>query len=210
MERAGAAGSNLPPPETRSAASGAIRFDSEGRPMTEPNATPPPPDPATPPSMPPPPNTPPPPPYTGAPAQPAPTPHDPHSQPPQPVEPLGYGRPSSGPQPYYGSPPSTDDKNLATVAHVLGIFTSFVGPLVIWLVRKDQSPFLDDQGKEALNFQLTLLIGYLIAAVTTVICIGPFIAIGLSVVAIVFGIMGAVATNKGEAYRYPVNIRFIQ
>jgi uncharacterized Tic20 family protein len=99
---------------------------------------------------------------------------------------------------------------MATLAHVLGIFTSFVGPLIIWMVKKDQSPFVDDQGKEALNFQLTLLIGYLVSAAATVICIGPIIALGISVVAIIFGVMAGVAANKGEAYRYPLNIRFIK
>ena len=137
-----------------------------------------------------------PPPYTPPPPQ-------------EPQSPLPYATPTGPGHPYAGPPPTADDKTMATLAHVLGIFTSFVGPLIIWMVKKDQSPFVDDQGKEALNFQLTLLIGYVISAIGTVICIGPFIAMGLSVVAIVFGIMGAVAANKGEAYRYPVNIRFI-
>ena len=99
---------------------------------------------------------------------------------------------------------------MATIAHVLGIFTSFLGPLVIWLIKKDQSPFVDDQGKEALNFQITLMIGWVIAAVTTFICIGPFIGLGLTAIAIIFGVLGAIAANKGEAYRYPMNIRFIK
>ena len=146
-----------------------------------------------------------PPPYTGDPQ-----PKTSQSSSAQTVRPLEYGTPGSDKPQYSGPAPTTDDKNMATIAHVLGIFTSFLGPLIIWLVKKDQSPFVDDQGKEALNFQLTLLIGYLVAAITTVICIGPFIAMGLSIVAIIFGIMGAVASNKGEAYRYPVNIRFIK
>jgi hypothetical protein len=165
--------------------------------MTEPNDNPPPPE-----SAPAPASTPPP--YTEPQAQPQ------ASQQPQPAAPLGYEGPTSGPAPYMGPAPTTDDKNMATIAHILGIFTSFLGPLIIWMIKKEQSPFVDDQGKEALNFQLTLLIGYLISAVATIICIGPIIALGLSVVAIIFGIMAAVATNKGEAYRYPVNIRFIK
>jgi len=148
---------------------------------------------------------PPPPPQDGAQQQPP---------PPPPPEAIPYASPGtysgSGAPPYAGPAPTQDDRNLAMLAHILGIFTSFLGPLIVWLVRKDHSPFVDDQGKEALNFQLTLMIGYVISAVTTVICIGPFIAIGLSVIAIVFGIMAAVAASKGDAYRYPVNIRFIK
>ena len=182
--------------------------------MTQPNDNPTSPDPAgaggTPapePSSAPAPSSVTPLPYTGD-TQPQPQPWE--GQSPQPAVPLGYGTPGSDKPQYTGPAPTTDDKNMATIAHVLGIFTSFLGPLIIWMVKKEQSPFVDDQGKEALNFQLTLLIGYVVAAVTTIVCIGPFIAMGLSVVAIIFGIMGAVATNKGEAYRYPLNIRFIK
>ena len=141
-------------------------------------------------------NVPPPPP----PSEPTPA----SSLPYQPVGGSGY------PGPYTGAPPSKDDTTMGLLAHLLGILLGFLGPLVIWLIKKEQSPFVDDQGKEALNFQLTLLIGYLVSAAATVICIGPVIAMGISVVAIIFGIMAAVASNKGEAYRYPVNIRFIK
>ena len=179
--------------------------------MTEPNDHFPPPPPADSSTQP----APPPPPFTRpAGAAESSSSSSAQQQQPQPAAPIAYQSPGTatggGPLPYAGPAPSSDDRNLATVAHVLGIFTSFVGPLIIWMIRKDQSPFVDDQGKEALNFQLTLLIGYMISAVATVICIGPFIALGLSVVAIIFGVMAAVATNKGEAYRYPLNIRFIQ
>jgi uncharacterized protein len=59
---------------------------------------------------------------------------------------------------------SQDDKTMGMLAHVLGII-SFIGPLVIWLVKKDQSQFVDENGKVALNFQLTMLIGFLIGSV---------------------------------------------
>ena len=178
--------------------------------MTEandnPSPPPPPPDPET--------TAPPPPPFTPPPAGAASTPTDAPSQPsPAQTTPLGYqplGAGGAGPAPYIGPAPTPDDRMMATLAHVLGIFTNFVGPLIIWMVKKEQSPFVDDQGREALNFQLTLLIGYVISGIATVICIGPIIAMGISVVAIIFGIMAAVAANKGEAYRYPLNIRFIK
>lgn len=104
---------------------------------------------------------------------------------------------------------SSEDRMMGMLCHLLGIFTSFVGPLIIWLVKKDQSPFVDDQGKEALNFQLTLLIGYLISAALACVFIGVFTAAALSIVAIIFGIMGTLDANNGKRYRYPFNIRFI-
>ena len=154
-------------------------------------------------------NPPPPPPSDAAPAQPPP-PYvaSPTTNAQQAPAPLSYG--TAGAPPYMGPAPTSDDRTMAILAHVLGIITSFLGPLIIWLVKKDTSPFVDDQGKEALNFQITLLIGYAVSAVATLICIGPILAIALSVVAIVFGILGAVAVSKGEAYRYPFNIRLIK
>ena len=78
---------------------------------------------------------------------------------------LDYAPPRS--HVYAGPEPTADDRNMATLAHVLSIFTWFVGPLVIWLVKKDTSPFAADQAKESLNFQITCLIGYALGAATT-------------------------------------------
>lgn len=111
---------------------------------------------------------------------------------------------------YTGPAPSKDDQTMAMLCHLLGILTGFVGPLIIWLVKKDQSPFVDDQGKEALNFQITLLIGYIIAGATILLCIGAIIAPLVWLASLIFGIMGAMAANKGEAYRYPFALRLIK
>lgn len=79
-----------------------------------------------------------------------------------------------------------------------------LGPLIIWLVKKDQSPFVDDQGKEALNFNLSVLIASLVLAVT---CIGPLI---IAIWAMVLCIIAGVEASKGVAYRYPYSIRLIR
>jgi uncharacterized Tic20 family protein len=105
-----------------------------------------------------------------------------------------------------------DDRTMGLLAHILGIPAPVFGPLIIWLIKKDQSRFVDDQGKEALNFQLTLLIGQTIGVVVTfVTCgIGVILNLALAIVGLVFCIIAAVEANKGTAYRYPVNIRFIK
>jgi uncharacterized Tic20 family protein len=69
---------------------------------------------------------------------------------------IGYS-PAAYPE-YVGPPPSADDQNMGMLCHLLGIFTSFLAPLIIWLIKKDTSPWIDHQGKEALNFQITALI----------------------------------------------------
>ncbi len=131
-------------------------------------------------------------------------PPPPQDQPPTPPS----GPMSTGPV-YTGPSPTQDDRTMAMLAHLLAIFTSFVGPLIIWLLKKDTSPFVDDQGKEALNFQITLLIGHMIAGALWLVCIGAFITAGLGIVGLIFCILAAVAANKGEAYRYPVALRLI-
>jgi uncharacterized Tic20 family protein len=93
---------------------------------------------------------------------------------------------------------------------VLGIFTYFIGPLIIWLVKKDQSPFVNDQGKEALNWQITMTILAFIGALTACIGIGVVIIPAVSILNIVFCIMAAVEANKGVAYRYPYVLRLIK
>ncbi len=106
--------------------------------------------------------------------------------------------------------PSTDDRNLAMLAHLLGIVSGFVGALIIWLIKKDQSAYVDEQGKEALNFQITMLIAFVGAWILVFILIGALLFPLLLVVNLVFCILAAVAASKGEHYRYPIAIRLLK
>lgn len=148
-------------------------------------------------------SAPPPPPNAGM-LNPTPTPMPPPSDAP----PLGYAAPSTAI--YMGPPPDQDSKTMGMLSHLLGILLGFLGPLIIWLIKKDSHPFVNDQGKEALNFQLTLLIGYLIAAATSCVLIGMFIFPVVWLVGLILSIMGTMKAYGGEAYRYPLNIRFIK
>lgn len=114
-------------------------------------------------------------------------------------------------QPEAAAPmPTKDECNMGMLAHLLGIFSGFIGPLIIWLIKKDESVFVDDQGKEALNFQLTVLIAYFISIVLMFFCIGYFTFLAAWIVSIIFSVMGTMAASKGERYRYPVSIRMIR
>lgn len=106
--------------------------------------------------------------------------------------------------------PNADDRTWGMLAHLSGLLASmlggmsFIGPLVVWLIKKDSSPFMDDQGKEALNFHLACLI---VAIVSIVTCIGPFVVlIGM----VVYSIIGGMEANKGVYYRYPYTFRLIK
>src|ERR1700761_2896163 len=82
---------------------------------------------------------------------------DPAAAPPPPP-PIDYGTGTASGAAYTGPAPDKDSVTMGMLCHLLGIPIGFLGPLIIWLVKKDTSPFVDDQGKEALNFQITRLI----------------------------------------------------
>lgn len=103
-----------------------------------------------------------------------------------------------------------DARTMGMLCHLLGLFICFVGPLIIWLIKKDDYEFVDDQGKEALNFQITIAIGYAISAITWVFCVGVIIGIAVWICNIIFCIIGTIKANNGERYRYPICIRFIK
>lgn len=142
-------------------------------------------------------------------------PWDGQNPPQQPGQPYGqqpYGGPQYGaPQP--GAPLSPqDEKTWAILSHVGGILFSFVAPLIIWLVYRGRGPYLEDQAKEALNFSLTVLIGYVASGILTAVSFGllGFVPALVGVAALILGIIAAVAANKYTWYRYPVCIRFIK
>ncbi len=110
--------------------------------------------------------------------------------------------------------PPEEDKEARTwgmIAHISPLVVSWIGPLVVYLIKKDEMPFAADQGKEALNFSITTFILY-VAIVIAGFCSGGFgflLAPVLGVVTLVLHILAAIAANEGKWYRYPVNIRLI-
>jgi hypothetical protein len=105
---------------------------------------------------------------------------------------------------------SKDAKNFGMLCHLLGLLTNFLGPLILWIVKKDDDPFIDDQGKEALNFQITMMIAGIVGSITTVICIGFVILAAAGVCDIVFSIIACIKASEGVAYRYPVCLRLVK
>jgi uncharacterized Tic20 family protein len=109
----------------------------------------------------------------------------------------------------FGPRPGTDDNSMAMLAHLLGLLVSWIGPLIIYVMRKDQSPYVRDQAAEALNFQITMFIGYIVSAFLMVLFIGFLLLPAVFVVSLIFHIQAAMATYRGERYRYPISIRLI-
>jgi len=107
------------------------------------------------------------------------------------------------------SSPSKDDINLALLAHLLGIVTGFVGALILWLVKKD-SPFVTHHSLEALNFQITMAIAYVVCWLLMFIVIGILLMPLLFIGNLVFCILAAMAASRGEMYRYPFALRLLK
>lgn len=117
---------------------------------------------------------------------------------------------TSAPEPGEGGSPSKDARTMAMLAHLLGIVLGFLGPLIIWLIKKDEEPFVDDQGKEALNFQITVLIGLFASGILTFICVGFFTGLAIVIANLVLCIMAGMKANEGVTYRYPFTLRLIK
>ncbi|MFK5921733.1 MAG: DUF4870 domain-containing protein [Verrucomicrobiota bacterium] len=112
-----------------------------------------------------------------------------------------------------------DDRTFGMLAHLLGAFTSFVGPLAIWLIKKEDSPFVDDQGKEALNFQITVILAYIALVILSIPLgyipfVGPCVVMilwpAIGIADLIFAILACLKANEGELYRYPVSLRLIK
>jgi uncharacterized protein len=110
---------------------------------------------------------------------------------------------------------TSEARNWAMLCHLSALFGlvtgfgMFVGPLVVWLLKRNEHPFIDDQGKEALNFQISMLIYTIVAAMMLCVLIGLVLLPAVIVVNIVFVIIASIKASNGEVYRYPLTIRLV-
>ncbi len=100
--------------------------------------------------------------------------------------------------------------HLAALSMFIAPAGLFLGPLCIWLIKRDQFAFVDRQGKEALNWQLTMLIGYLISLPLMAICIGGLTFVGLLVLNVICVVKASMRANEGIEYKYPWKISFVK
>jgi uncharacterized Tic20 family protein len=108
-----------------------------------------------------------------------------------------------------------DSRTWAMFCH-LGAFAGYIipfghiiAPLIIWLIKRDESPLVADQGKESLNFQLSMTLYAIIAGLLIVIFIGFILLFALMIFDVIMVIIATVRANAGEKYRYPLSIRFV-
>ena len=109
-----------------------------------------------------------------------------------------------------------DEKNMGIVVHLASFsgylipFGSILGPLIVWLMKRDELPFVDSCGRNCLNFKISMAIYAMISAVLMLVGIG-FILLGIiAILDIVFTIIAAMKASEGESYKYPLSINFIK
>jgi len=99
---------------------------------------------------------------------------------------------------------------LAALLPILPLVGGIIAPLIIWQIKKDEFPFVDEQGKEAVNFQISILIYELVAGLLIFACVGAFLLPAVIIFDVVFLVIAAIKANNGYHYRYPLCIRFIK
>jgi uncharacterized Tic20 family protein len=111
---------------------------------------------------------------------------------------------------------SKEEQNWAMFCHLAALsgfiipLGNILGPLILWLIKKDTMPLVDQHGKEALNFQITVLFAFIISAVLTLVLIGFLLMFVVGIGALVLTIMAAVKVSNGQLdYRYPLAVRLI-
>ena len=116
------------------------------------------------------------------------------------------------PEEYPLSTPTSDERTFAILSHILAIVPGIgiFGPLVIWLIKKDESPFVEANAKESLNFQLTMLIAYAICWILVFVIIGAFFFGVIWVLNLILVIVASVKASENKIYRYPFNLRLIK
>lgn len=111
---------------------------------------------------------------------------------------------------------NNEERTMAMLCHLSALamliipFGNIIGPLLVWLLKRDQYPEVDRQGKDALNFQISILIYTLIAGILVLLLVGFLLLIALGVLNLVVIIVASIKSNSGERFEYPMIIRFIQ
>jgi uncharacterized Tic20 family protein len=106
--------------------------------------------------------------------------------------------------------PTADEKTLAILSHILTIISSFIAPLIIYLLKKDDSPYVAEHAKESLNFQITMFILYIISFILIIVLIGILLIWVLTIANLILVIIATIKASENKMYKYPINFRLIK
>ncbi len=106
--------------------------------------------------------------------------------------------------------PTQDEKNVAMLSHVLTFFAGFIAPLVIYIIKKEESDYVRDHAIESLNFHISIFI-YILACIPLLfIIVGIFFMMAIGMISFILVIVATVKASEGKMYRYPMTIRIIK
>ncbi|MBS1746295.1 MAG: DUF4870 domain-containing protein [Bacteroidetes bacterium] len=104
-------------------------------------------------------------------------------------------------------PPTSDEKTMALLSHLLTFFFPILGPLIIYLVKKDESSFVAYHAKESLNFQITL---FIICFLLFISIVGILLLWAVGIISVILVIVATIRASEGKLYKYPFCIRLIK
>ncbi|WNF36781.1 DUF4870 domain-containing protein [Bacillaceae bacterium IKA-2] len=102
-----------------------------------------------------------------------------------------------------------DERTLAMLIYLISFFTAFIGPLIIWLLKKDESDFIDHHGREYFNFMISFTVYSIISAILILVALGVFMLIILGIAGFILTIVAAIKALDGEYYRFPFIFRIL-
>src|SRR5699024_3748370 len=105
---------------------------------------------------------------------------------------------------------TSDDRLMAMLIYVTSLFTTIIGPIIIWLIKREESAFVDYHGKEYFNFIISYFVYGIVAGLSTIILIGILLVPVVSIAFLVFTIIAAIKAYNGEMYRIPLIFRIIK
>lgn len=124
------------------------------------------------------------------------------------AQPVGGELPDSaygpGSESYWNS--SNDDRTMGLLVHILGVLTSVVGPAILYVIKKDESPFVRHHAAQSLNFQITVLLAHVAAGILTLVYIGGLLTPVIFIGSLVFEILALLKAKDGQGYKIPVAI----
>lgn len=118
--------------------------------------------------------------------------------------------------PLDGSLPPREARTWAMLGHVAGllgfvvpIVGSIFGPLLVWLIKRETHPFVDDQGREALNFQINIFLYYFLGGLLVLLLVGFLVLLLIPLYQVVMILVAAIQSQDGKPFRYPLILRFV-
>lgn len=104
---------------------------------------------------------------------------------------------------------NANEKNIVVLTHLGGAIFSFLPSLIVWLLKKDESAYIGEQAREALNFQITIILANVVSWILMFVLVGFALMVLVWLANVILSIMAAIAVSKGENYRYPFALRLI-